>query len=173
MRPVNLGRPALGQVKDCALFSGSPSTAPPAAAPEGKTEFLSASEIKDYLDKIDAYMAQVKVVQDYVKEHPAEAASTGLDKISLDLPASADVASYPKFAAVRDALKAFGSVKRADVGCIDALGAALKDADAKLKGIASTGTGAAAAAGDHTWLYVGIGVGAAALTGALVLLAAA
>jgi hypothetical protein len=115
-------------------FLGQASTPPAAADPApGNEPFNLPQEVaRDWADKIDAYMAQVQAIQDYVRTHPAEAAASGLVKDAAGLPPSGDLSAFPHLKAVYDKLRAGHAVTEAEMDLIPALGVALIAANQKM-----------------------------------------
>jgi len=116
----------LGLLPTRPRFLGQAST-PPAADPVPANEpFNLPQEIaRDWADKIEAYMQQVQAIQDYVRAHPAEAASSGLAKDAAGLPPSGDLAASRNLKTVYDKLRGGHAVTEAEMDLIPALGVAL------------------------------------------------
>lgn len=120
---------------------------------------------KDWASKIETWMKQVQAIQDYVKAHPAEAAAAGLDKDAANLPASGDIASYPKLKIVYDKLMAEQPVTQDEMACVPALQAALIPANEKLTALQGQAPSTLL-----TPTNIGIGAGILALAVGLVVL---
>lgn len=102
----------------------------PTAAPEPMQ--LPIPVASEWADKIDLYMKQVQAIQDYVKAHPEAAQASGLAKDAAALPASGDLAAWPKMKDLYDALRAGHPVLESDLDLVPALGVALISANQKL-----------------------------------------
>lgn len=92
-----------------------------------------SQELRDqWLSKIDVSMGEVEKIQDWVKSHPEEARSVGLDRDVLNLPPSSDVASYPKLAGIVAALKSGEPIDTTELQCVESLMVAVKAANEKI-----------------------------------------
>lgn len=116
---------------------------------------------REWADRVDGYLLQVQAIQDYVREHPAEAASSGLSRDAASLPPSGDLSAWPKMKAVYDKLRAGDEVTEEELDLIPALGTALVSVNQKLAALQATLL---------TPLNIGIGAGILALAVGLVVL---